>query len=103
MCGPPDKDFSNITHMVLNQILKTWVGGGGGGTLETRRRKSRLTPMYKLPHGLIDIDTLKYLIQHSENRTRGSHQFKFHVPHTNKDVCKFSFFSKNYSGLELPP
>ena len=29
-------------------------------TLETRRRKSRLTLMYKLTHGLIDIDTRIY-------------------------------------------
>ena len=65
-------------------------------TLETRRRKSRLTLMYKLTHGLIDIDTRKYLIQHSECRTRGSHQFKFRVPYANKDVFNFSFFSKNY-------
>ena len=48
--------------------------------------------MYKLTHGLIDIDTRKCLIQHSESRTRGSHQFKFRVPYANKDVFKFSFF-----------
>ena len=28
----------------------------GWATLETRRRQSRLTLMYKLTHGLIDID-----------------------------------------------
>ena len=53
-------------------------------------------PMYKLTRGLIDIDTRKYLIQHSKSRTRGSHHFKFHMPYAkfNKDVCKFSFFPK---------
>ena len=50
--------------------------------------------MYKLTHGLIDIDTRKYLIQHPESRTRGTHQFKFRVPYANKDVFKFSFFPK---------
>ena len=55
-------------------------------TLETRRRLSRLMLMYKRTHGLIDIDTRKYLIQHSESRTRGSHQFKFRVSYANKDV-----------------
>ena len=55
----------------------------GWATLETRRRLSRLTLMYKLTHGLIDIDTRKYLIRHSEGRTRGGHQFKFRVPYTN--------------------
>ena len=39
--------------------------------------------MYKLTHGLIDIDTRKYLIHHSEGRTRGSYQFKFRPPYTN--------------------
>ena len=58
--------------------------------------------MYKLTHGLIDIDSREYLIQHSESRTRGSHQFKFRVPYANKDVLNFCL-SKNYSGLELPP
>ena len=48
--------------------------------------------MYKLTHGLIDINTRKYLIQHSENRTRGSHQFKFRMPYANKDVFNISFF-----------
>ena len=66
----------------------------GWATLETRRRQSRLTVMYKLTHGLIDIDSREYLIQHSESRTRGSHQFKFRVPYANKDVFKFSFFPK---------
>ena len=75
----------------------------GWATLETRRRQSRLTLMYKLTLGLIDIDSREYLIQHSDGRTRGSHQFKFRVPYANKDVFKFSFFSKNYSGLELSP
>ena len=64
----------------------------GWATLETRRRQSRLTLMYKLTHGLIDINTRKYLIQHSESRTRGSHQFKFRMPYANKDVFKISFF-----------
>ena len=61
-------------------------------TLETRRRQSRLTLTYKLTHGLIDINTRKYLIQHSESRTRGSHQFKFRMPYANKEVFKISFF-----------
>ena len=55
-------------------------------TLETRRRLSRLMLLYKRTHGLIDIDTRKYLIQHSESRTRGSHQFKFRVSYANKHV-----------------
>ena len=39
-----------------------------------------------LTHGLIDIDTRKYLIHHSESRTRGSYQFTFRVPYANKRI-----------------
>ena len=66
----------------------------GWATLETRRRQSRLTPMYKLTHGLIDIDSREYLIQHSESHTKGNHQVKFRVPFANKDAFKFRFFQK---------
>ena len=52
----------------------------GWDTLEMRGRQFRLTLMYKLTHGLIDIGNREYLIQHSDTRTRGSHQFRFRVP-----------------------
>ena len=75
----------------------------GWATLETRRRQFSLTLMYKLTHGLIDIDTRKYLIQHSKSRTRGSHQFKFRVPYANKDVFKFSFVPKTMADWNYLP
>ena len=76
----------------------------GEGTLITRRRQFRLTLiMYKLTHGLIDIDSRKYLIQHSESRTRGSHQLKFRVPYANKDGFKFSFFPKSIADWNCLP
>ena len=88
-CSQNYDRYASVTDMIKDL---------GWATLETRRRQSRLMLMYKLIHGLIHIDTRKYFIQHSESRTRGTHQFKFRVPYANKDV-----FSKNYSGLELPP
>ena len=63
-------------------------------TLENMRRRFRLTLMYKLTHGPIDIDSQKYFIQHSESHMRGSHQFKFNVPYANKDIFKFSYFPR---------
>ena len=42
-------------------------------TLETRRKKNRLTLMYKLSHNLVDINTEEHLIPNSEKRTRNSH------------------------------
>ena len=59
--------------------------------------------MYKLTHGLIDIDSRKYLIQHSESRTRGSHQLNFNVPYANKDGFKFSFFPKSIADWNCLP
>ena len=84
-CSQNYDRYASVTDMIKDL---------GWATLETRRRQSRLTLMYKLTHGRIDIDTRKYSIQHSESRTRGSHQFKFRVPYANKDVFKFSFLPK---------
>ena len=75
----------------------------GWASLETRRRQSRLALMYKLTHGLIDIDSREELIQRSDSRTRGSHQFKFRVPYANKDVFKFSFFPKTIADWDCLP
>ena len=82
-CSQNYNRYASVTDMIKDL---------GWATLEMRRRLSRLTLMYKLTHGLIDIDTRKYLIQHSESRTRGSHQLKFRMPYANKDVFKISFF-----------
>ena len=84
-CSQNYNRYASVTDMIKDL---------GWATLETRRRQPRLTLMYKLTRGLIDIDSREYLIQHSESRTRGSHQFKFRVSYANKDVFKFSFFPK---------
>ena len=67
-------------------IVTDMIKDLGWDTLEMRRRQFRSTLMYKLTHGDVDIDSREYLIQHSESRTRGSHQFKFRVPYANKDI-----------------
>ena len=93
-CSQNYNRYASVTDMIKDL---------GWATLETRRRQSRLTLMYKLSHGLIDIDSREYLIQHSESRTRGSHQFKFRVPYANKDVFKFSFFPKTIADWNCLP
>ena len=55
-CSQNYDRYASVTDMIKDL---------GWATLETRRRQSRLTLMYKLTHGLIDIDTRKYLIHHS--------------------------------------
>lgn len=64
-------------------------------TLETRRKKNRLTLMYKLSHNLVHINTEDHLIPNREKRTRNSHAFKYRMPKVCKDVFKFSFFPRS--------
>ena len=73
---------------------------------KSRPRKNQSERSDLLCHiinGIIDIDTRKYLIQHSESRTRGAHQFKFRVPYANKEVFKFSFFPKTITDWNCLP
>ena len=58
-------------------------------TLETRRKKNRVTLMYK--HNLVDINTEEHLTPNSELRTRNSHAFKYRMPKVSKDVFFKSF------------
>ena len=63
--------------------------------LETRRKKNRLTLMYKLGHNLVDITTEEHLIPNSEKRTHNNHAYKYRMPEVSKDVFKFSFFPRS--------
>ena len=63
-------------------------------TLATRRKIARLSFMYKLSHNLTDFSVTAHLKPNYERRTRGSHDFKFLVPRSKKDVFKFSFFPR---------
>jgi len=49
----------------------------GWQTLEQRISFFRLTLLYKMSHGLLDIDVDFYLSRHNESRTRGSLNFKY--------------------------
>ena len=42
-------------------------------SLEVRRKKARLTLLYKLSRNLVDVETNNYLLVNNEIRTRGSH------------------------------
>ena len=94
-CSQNYDSYASVTGMIKDL---------GWATLETRRRQFRLTLMYKVAHGLTDIDSRKYLIQHSEIHTRGSRQFKFRVPgYANKDLFKFSFLPKTIADWNCLP
>ena len=49
-------------------------------TLETRRKLSRLCKMYKIIHGLVDLNIYNYLQFSKETRTCNSHVYKFQTP-----------------------
>ena len=63
-------------------------------TLETRRKYIRLSMMYKLSRGLLNLDTENVLIPSQETRTRNSHIFKYRVPRVTKDIFKYSFYPR---------
>ena len=50
----------------------------GWKTLESRRTMTRLTLLYKMSRGEIDIDTDSFLRPHAESRTRASHSYRYH-------------------------
>ncbi len=72
-------------------------------TLKTRRKKNRLTLMYKLSQNLVDMTTENHLIPNSEKRTRNSHAFKYRMPKVSKDIFKFSFFPRSITEWNLLP
>ena len=75
----------------------------GWDTLEARRKKNRLSLMYKLSHNLVDVNTEQHLIPNSEMRTRKSHSLKYRIPKVSKDIFKFSFFPRSISEWNLLP
>ena len=83
-CSQNYKQTASVTDMLADL---EWH------SLQTKM-KARLTLMYKLSHNLININTDKYLVLHTETRTRGSHPFKYRAPTTTKDVFKFSYFPR---------
>ncbi len=68
-------------------------------SLEVRRKKARLTLLYKFSRNLVDIETNNYLLVNNETRTRGSHSYKYRVPKT----TKFSFFPRTIRKWNLLP
>ena len=68
----------------------------GWSSLETRRTIARLNLMYKICHGIVDIDQNSYLRPHTNcgAKTRFSHDYKFLNVNATKDVYLYSFFTR---------
>ena len=62
-CSSDFKKYSSVTTMMTNL---------GWETLEERRKKIRLTMLYKIANGLVGIDCDQYLTMAKDKRTRGS-------------------------------
>ena len=58
-----------------------------------RREVARLTLMFKLTHGLLNVDTHHLLIP-INRPTRHSHQYSFQRPASNKNYFNLSFFPR---------
>ena len=43
---------------------------------------------------LIEVDKAKFINLASEQRTRGTHNFKYFIEHSNKDAHRFSFYPR---------
>ena len=66
----------------------------GWKTLESRRTMTRLTLLYKMSRGEIDIDTDSFLRPHAESRTRASHSYRYRQDKATKNLYSYSFFPR---------
>jgi len=66
----------------------------GWPSLELRSSMTRLTLLYKMSRGQIDIDVNTYLHPHTELRTRGSHNYRYRQDKATKDTYFYSFFPR---------
>ena len=64
----------------------------GWKTLESRRTMTRLTLLYKMSRGEIDIDTNSFLRPHAESRTRASHSYRYRQDKATKNLYFYFFF-----------
>ena len=60
-------------------------------SLETRRRNDRLTMLYRIQHGLVDLHPDSYL-QQSDRRTRGEH--RLYQKRIGSETYSYSFFPR---------
>ena len=66
----------------------------GWKTLESRRTMTRLTLLYKMSRGEIDIDADSFLRPHAESRTRASHSYRYRQDKATKNLYFYSFFPR---------
>ena len=85
------KDFSRESSFTDMLNTLEW------DTLEERKKKARMTVLYKIQNQLRGINKNKYLIKTTEIRTRSSEQTKFTRGTVTKNVCKYSYLPRTIS------
>ena len=75
---------SSVTDM-MNQL--NWR------SLQHRRRDTRLCMIYKVYHGLIAVPADDLVLK--QRVAKNSHCMAFHIPHSNTNYRKFSFFPRS--------
>jgi hypothetical protein len=84
-CMGDYKQKSSVTKMISE--LK-W------DSLETRRRRTRLTMMYKITNDLVGINKMDHLIHITNSRTRKNNNSNFQQIHARLNIYKFSYFPR---------
>ena len=74
--------------------IKLLLSDTGLDSLEHRRRDARVTMLYKMVHGLVNISTEELGLEPADQRTRASHRHKFKDRGGRSNQIKFSFASR---------
>ena len=72
-------------------------------TLASRRKVSRLSMLYKLSRGILNVNTENVLIPSQETPIRNSNKFKYRVPRATKDVFEYSFYLRTLNEWKSIP
>ena len=83
-----------IQNYVPLANVKDMLGKRGWETLQQRRMKTRLTMIYQNSYNRIDFNAERYLIPHTDSRTRVSHPLKLQIPKEKKDVFKYFYIHR---------
>ena len=70
--------------------------------LHEERQSSRITCLFKMIHGLMDINYKEY-ISLKENRARRGHDHQFYIKHVRTDAHANSFFPRTVKDWNLLP
>ena len=77
--------------------IKSLLADTGLDSLEHRRRDARVTMLYKMVHGLVNMSPEELGLEPADQRTRASHRHKFKDRGSHSNQLKFSFCQQSGS------